>query len=113
MEDEPPYFVVGTRSHYGWGMCATDIEPVDEATMDQVSTDCFDGQATPAEPDHVLVFHSGNAEDSFEQVAPGQWIIGRDAPEEIIELETLMIEMLRWDGATWVVVGTWDGCEWT
>lgn len=33
LAEEPPYFLVGTGSSYGWGMYATDIEPLDATTI--------------------------------------------------------------------------------
>jgi hypothetical protein len=114
IEDEPPpYFLVGAGSNYGWGMYATDIEPVDAASMDQVSTECFAGRASRAELSHVLVLHRCNAEGCFERVAAAEWVRGQDGPGEMIDLETLVIEVRRWDGRTWSVLACWDGTEWT
>jgi len=114
IEDEPPpYFLVGAGSHHGWGMYATDIEPVDAATMDQVSTECFAGLAGQAELNYVLVLHRSNAETSFQRVAPSEWVLGENVPGEIIELETLLVEVRRWDGEQWTVLAIWDGTEWT
>jgi hypothetical protein len=114
IEDEPPpYFLVGTGSHHGWGMYATDIEPVDLASIDQVSSECFAGCAGRAELDHVLVLHRGNAEGFFERVDPATWVRGENVPGEVIELETLLIEIRRFDGCGWTAVARWDGSEWT
>ena len=114
IEDEPPpYFLVGTGSHHGWGMYATDIEPLDSASMDQVSSECFAGRASAAELDHVLVLHRCNAEGCFERVAASQWVRGQNVPGEIIDLDTLLVEVRRWDGRAWTVLARWDGTEWT
>ena len=105
LAEEPPYFLVGTGSSYGWGMYATDMEPVDATTIDDVSTHCFAGQATAAEFSHVLLLHPANAVDRFEQTAnPYEWMLLRDAPGAIIDLETLLFEARRLDGSAWTVI---------
>lgn len=105
IESEPAYYLVGTGSLHGWGMYATDIEPINEESMDDVSTHCFGGNATHAELSHVLVLHPGNAVDRFEQTSnPYEWIIDREAPEAIIELETLLLEVRRWEDPGWSVM---------
>ena len=105
LDAEPPYFLVGPGSAHGWGMYATDIEPVDATSIDDVSTHCFAGQATAAELSHVLVLHPANAVDRFEQTSnPYEWMILRDAPAAIVELETLLIEACRFDGAAWISI---------
>jgi hypothetical protein len=50
VSEEPPYFVSGGGSHHGWGMYATDIEPVDADSIAEVSTSCFMGEATLGRP---------------------------------------------------------------
>jgi len=60
--DEPPYFVSGGGSHHGWGMYATDIEPLDADSIAEVSTSCFAGEATAAELSHVLVVRGASEE---------------------------------------------------
>lgn len=42
---------------------------------------------------------------------PYEWVIERPAPLHIVELETLITEVRRWDGSKWVTVATWDGHE--
>lgn len=112
--EEPPYFVSGGGSHHGWGMYATDIEPVDAGSMAEVSTSCFVGEATSAELSHVLVVRAASGGQSFRQTSnPHEWIIDCAAPLELVWLEDLLIEVLRWDGRAWVLVAGWDAYEMT
>jgi len=112
--EEPPYFVSGGGSHHGWGMYATDIEPVDAASIAEVNTSCFAGEAIPAELSHVLVVRRASEDRCFRQTSnPHEWIVDCAAPLELVWLEDLLIEVLRWDGLAWVSVAKWDGYEMT
>jgi hypothetical protein len=102
VSEEPPYFVSGGGSHHGWGMYATDIEPVDAGSIAEVSTSCFAGEATPADLSHVLVVRGASNEQCFRQTSNSH---------ELVWLEDLLIEVLRWDGRAWVSVAKWDGYE--
>ncbi|MGH2904973.1 MAG: hypothetical protein ACRDK7_15525 [Solirubrobacteraceae bacterium] len=114
VEDEPPpYFLVGAGSRHGWGMYATDIEPVDLTSIEQVSSECFAGGASHAELNHVLVLDSFDARRHFKRVAPYEWVLGENVPGEMIDLETLLVEVRRFDGRGWSVIAGWDGTEWT
>lgn len=113
VEDEPPpYFLVGAGSHHGWGMYATDIEPLDEQSLDEVIAECFAGGTSTAAVDHVLVLHRSDARRRFEQVGAHEWVLGENIPWEIIDLETLLTEVRRWDGSSWIAIARWDGAEW-
>jgi hypothetical protein len=95
-------------------MYATDIEPVDADSIAEVSASCFAGEATPAELSHVLVVRGASEGQPFQRTSnPHEWIIDCAAPLELVWLEDLLIEVLRWDGQAWVVVAEWDGCEMT
>jgi hypothetical protein len=112
--EEPPYFVSGGGSHHGWGMYATDIEPLDAGSIAEVSTSCFAGEATAAELSHVLVVRGASEEQCFRRTSnPHEWIIDCASPLELVWLEDLLIEVLRWDGRAWVLVAGWDGYEMT
>jgi hypothetical protein len=110
--EEPPYFVSGGGSHHGWGMYATDIEPVDAGSIEEVSTSCFAGEAIAAELSHVLVVRGASEAQPFQRTSNShEWIIDCAAPLELVWLEDLLIEVLRWDGRAWVLVAEWDGYE--
>ena len=112
--EEPPYFVSGGGSHHGWGMYATDIEPLDADSIAEVSTSCFRGEAIPAELNHVLVVRGASEGQCFRQTSNShEWIIDCAAPLELVWLEGLLIEVLRWDGQVWASVAKWDGYEMT
>jgi hypothetical protein len=112
--EEPPYFLSGGGSHHGWGMYATDIEPLDDETMAEVSTWCFMGGATPADISCVLVVRRASEGQCFRETSNShEWIIDCAAPLELVGLEDLLIEVLRWDGRAWVLVAEWDGYEMT
>ncbi|HLH64365.1 MAG TPA: hypothetical protein VKV27_01570 [Solirubrobacteraceae bacterium] len=112
MDDELPVFYSGPRSNFGWGVYATDIEPTDGESWEQVSIDCFGGEATQAELSWCFVLHRGDAQEAFVQVNASEWMIERLAPNEGVEADTLVIEVRRWDGQGWEVVAEWDGSEW-
>ena len=104
----------GGGSHHGWGMYATDIEPVDAGSIAEVNTSCFAGEAIPAELSHVLVVRRASEDRCFRQTSnPHEWIIDCAAPLELVWLEGPLIEVLRWDGLAWVSVAKWDGYEMT
>jgi hypothetical protein len=110
--EEPPYFVSGGGSHHGWGMYATDIEPLDADSIAEVSTSCFLGGATLADLSCVLVVRRTGEGQSFRETSnPHEWIIDCAAPLELVWLEDLLIEVLRWNGRVWVSVAKWDGYE--
>jgi hypothetical protein len=91
-------------------MYATDIEPADADSIAEVSTSCFAGEATPAELSHVLVVRGSSNEQCFRRTSDlHEWIIDCAAPLEIVWLEDLLIEVLRWDDRAWVLVAEWDG----
>jgi hypothetical protein len=113
MDDGSPVFYSGQGSHFGWGVYATDIEPVDDQTWEQVSMDCFQGEATEPELSWCFVLLRGAGEEQFEQVAPSEWVIARDAPNEPVEADLLCVEVRRWDGKQWVLVAEWDGSDWS
>jgi hypothetical protein len=90
-------------------MYATDIEPVDADSMAEVSTSCFGGEAIPAELSHVLVVRGASEGQCFRRTSnPHEWIIDCAAPLELVWLEDLLIEVLRWDGRVWASVAKWD-----
>jgi hypothetical protein len=112
--EEPPYFVPGGGSHHGWGMYATDVEPVDADSVAEVSTWCFAGGAALEDLSHVLVVRGASGEQCFRQTSnPHEWIIDCAAPLEIVWLDDLLIEVLRWNGRAWALVAEWDGYEMT
>jgi len=93
-------------------MYATDIEPVDAGSMAEVSTSCFMGGATLADLSCALVVRRTSGEQSFRETSnPHEWIIDCAAPLELVWLEDLLIEVLRWDRLAWVSVAKWDGYE--
>jgi hypothetical protein len=104
--------VSGGGSHHGWGMYATDIEPRDAESMAEVSASCFAGEAIAAELSHVLVVRRASEGRCFRETSNfHEWIIDCAAPLELVWLEDLLIEVLRWDGQAWVLVAEWDGYE--
>jgi hypothetical protein len=104
--------VSGGGSHHGWGMYATDIEPVDAGSIADVSAWCFMGGAAPADLSCALVVRRANGGQSFRETSNShEWIIDCAAPLELVWLEDLLIEVLRWDGRAWVSVAKWDGYE--
>lgn len=105
ISEEPPYFVAGSGSHHGWGMYATDIKPRDADSIAEVSTWCFAGEATPPELSHVLVLRRTSEDETFRPTSNArEWIIDCAAPLEMVWLEDLLTEVLRWDGGAWVLV---------
>jgi hypothetical protein len=106
--------VSGGGSHHGWGMYATDIEPVDAASITEVNTSCFMGGVTLADLSCVLVVRRASEGQCFRETSNShEWIIDCAAPLELVWLEDLLIEVLRWDGLAWVLVAEWDGYEMT
>jgi hypothetical protein len=94
-------------------MYATDIEPRDADSIAEVSSWCFAGEATAAELSHVLVVRRAGQGQAFQRTSNArEWIIDCAAPLEIVWLEDLLTEALRWDGRVWVSVAEWDGYEW-
>jgi hypothetical protein len=80
----------------------------------EVSTSCFLGGATLADLSCVLVVRRASEGQSFRETSnPHEWIIDCAAPLELVWLEDLLIEVLRWDGLAWVLVAEWDGYEMT
>lgn len=93
-------------------MYATDIEPVDADSMAEVSTWCFMGGARLADLSCVLVVRRESGGQSFRETSdPHEWIIDCAAPLDLVWLEDLLIEVLRWDGCVWAPVAKWDGYE--
>lgn len=59
----------------------------------------------------VVVRRASEGQSFRETSNPHEWIIDCAAPLELVWLEDLLIEVLRWDGLAWVSVAKWDGYE--
>ena len=109
MDDVPVFWVGDGGSRFGWGLYATDIEPEDFDTIDEVNAECFAGTRTPPELSFVLVFRAG---PPFERMDTAEWLIDAGAPNEPVEIDALIVEICHWDGATWNQIASWDGTGW-
>jgi hypothetical protein len=94
-------FVAGVEVRHGVGIYATDIAPVDEATLDEVISECFEGSRSPARVDHVIAVRRAAGPYRFEQTSdPYQWLLSTPklAPFVIPEI---YVAAAIWTGRVW------------
>lgn len=93
-----------TGAHHGFGFYATDIEPVDQLSIDELNTECFRGERREVELSAALILFPSDATNAFARIdMTREWRIPTDAPLEPIPLDALLAAVARWDGVEWRV----------
>lgn len=101
---EDMVFQTEAGAAHGYGFYATDIEPADETTIEEVSQQCFHGGRIEAELSSVLILFPRDASHDFSQVqGTREWLVPTVGPLELIQLDALLAAVARWDGAEWRV----------
>lgn len=94
-------FLSGTEARHGVGIYATDIAPVDEATLDEVITQCFEGSRSPGRVDHVIVVRREAGGFEFRQTSdPAHRLLSTEKLERIVAPE-LYVAAAIWTGEAW------------
>jgi hypothetical protein len=101
---EHSIFISGTEARHGVGIYATDIAPVDESTLHEVNTECFDGTRSPARLDHAIVVLREAGSYKFEQtIDPAQWLLSTGKLERVV-IQEIYVGAVIWSGKR----GRWD-----
>jgi hypothetical protein len=99
------FFSTGAIGRCGHGVYATDIPPRDADTIDDVITNCFNGRATPAEVDHVIVVNREGGGYEFTPCPdPYEWVLPTDASLEPVFLDAFYVAAARFDGSSWEII---------